>query len=95
LPLGLADERIDLGDGLIAWRWGEGPAVLLVHGFEGNRAQFAAIIEALVERGFAAVALDVPAHRRPSSRPSRATSAGRRRISMSATSQARWRCRCS
>jgi pimeloyl-ACP methyl ester carboxylesterase len=62
LPLRLADERIDLGDGLIAWRWGEGPAVLLVHGFEGNRAQFAAIIGALVERGFAAVALDVPAH---------------------------------
>jgi len=59
LPLRLADERIDLGDGLIAWRWGEGPAVLLVHGFEGNRAQFAAIIGALVERGFAAVALDV------------------------------------
>jgi pimeloyl-ACP methyl ester carboxylesterase len=62
LPLRLADERIDLGDGRIAWRWGEGPAVLLVHGFEGNRAQFAAIIGALVERGFAAVALDVPAH---------------------------------
>jgi pimeloyl-ACP methyl ester carboxylesterase len=62
LPLRLADERIDLGDGLIAWRWGVGPAVLLVHGFEGNRAQFAAIIGALVERGFAAVALDVPAH---------------------------------
>lgn len=62
LPLKAADERIDLGDGLVAWRWGEGPAVLLVHGFEGNRAQFAAIIDALVERGFAAVALDVPAH---------------------------------
>ena len=36
--------------------------MLLVHGFEGNRAQFAAIIDALLERGFAAVALDVPAH---------------------------------
>ena len=36
--------------------------VLLVHGFEGNRSQFAAIVEALVERGLAAVALDVPAH---------------------------------
>jgi len=62
LPLKVADERIDLGDGLVAWRWGEGPAVLLVHGFEGNRGQFAAIIDALVEHGFAAVALDVPAH---------------------------------
>jgi pimeloyl-ACP methyl ester carboxylesterase len=62
LSLPLADQRIELGDGLIAWRWGQGPVVLLVHGFEGNRAQFAAIAAALVERGFAAVALDVPAH---------------------------------
>jgi pimeloyl-ACP methyl ester carboxylesterase len=62
LSLPLADQRIDFGDGLVAWRWGEGPVVLLVHGFEGNRAQFAAIVAALVERGFAAVALDVPAH---------------------------------
>lgn len=62
LALPLPDERIALGDGLVAWRWGEGPVVLLVHGFEGNRAQFAAIVEALVGRGFAAVALDVPAH---------------------------------
>jgi pimeloyl-ACP methyl ester carboxylesterase len=62
LSLPPADQRIDLGDGLVAWRWGDGPVVLLVHGFEGNRAQFAAIVSALVERGFAAVALDVPAH---------------------------------
>jgi pimeloyl-ACP methyl ester carboxylesterase len=57
-----ADERIDLGDGLVAWRWGAGPTVLLVHGFEGNRSQFAAIIDELLERGLSAVALDVPAH---------------------------------
>ena len=62
LSLPVADERIALGDDLVAWRWGRGPAVLLVHGFEGNRAQFGAIIAALVERGFSAVALDVPAH---------------------------------
>jgi pimeloyl-ACP methyl ester carboxylesterase len=62
LPLRLADERIDLGDGLVAWRWGSGPKVLLVHGFEGNRRQFAAVIDALLERGLSAVALDVPAH---------------------------------
>ena len=55
-------ERIDLGEGLVAWRSGTGPAVLLVHGFEGNRAQFGAVVDALVERGYAAVALDVPAH---------------------------------
>lgn len=62
LELPVADERLDLGDGLVAWRWGQGPTVLLVHGFEGNRAQFGAVIKALVMRGFTAVALDVPAH---------------------------------
>jgi pimeloyl-ACP methyl ester carboxylesterase len=62
LALPDADERIDLGNGLVAWRWGEGPKVLLVHGFEGNRSQFGAIIEALLTRGYSAVALDVPAH---------------------------------
>jgi pimeloyl-ACP methyl ester carboxylesterase len=41
---------------------GRGAAGTAGHGFEGNRAQFAAIVAALVERGFAAVALDVPAH---------------------------------
>lgn len=66
LDLPAAEERLELGDGLIAWRWGaKGPSVptvLLVHGFEGNRAQFGAIIDGLLARGFAAVALDVPAH---------------------------------
>lgn len=61
-----ADERIDLGDGLVAWRWGDNdpaiPTALLVHGFEGNRAQFGAILEALLVRGLSVVALDVPAH---------------------------------
>src|SRR5262245_31528201 len=55
-------ERLELGDGLVAWRWGTGPAVLLIHGFEGNRTQFGAVIEALIGRGYSAVALDVPAH---------------------------------
>jgi pimeloyl-ACP methyl ester carboxylesterase len=62
LALPNADERLALGGGLVAWRWGKGPTVLLVHGFEGSRAQFAAIIEALVARGFSAVALDAPGH---------------------------------
>jgi pimeloyl-ACP methyl ester carboxylesterase len=66
LAVPAADERIDLGDGLVAWRWGDNdpaaPHVLLVHGFEGNRAQFGAILEALLARGLSVVALDVPAH---------------------------------
>ncbi|UYN95055.1 MAG: alpha/beta fold hydrolase [Enhydrobacter sp.] len=66
LDLPTGQERLDLGDGLIAWRWSPGqaqvPTVLLVHGFEGHRGQFAAMVDALMERGYAAVAIDVPAH---------------------------------
>jgi pimeloyl-ACP methyl ester carboxylesterase len=45
-----------------AWRWGEGPAVLVVHGWEDDHHCFDAIIAALVKRGQAVVALDLPAH---------------------------------
>ena len=62
LALPAAAARLDLGEGLVGWRWGEGPVVLLAHGFEGSPAQFGAIIDALVARGYAAVALDMPAH---------------------------------
>jgi len=62
LTLRAADQRLDLGEGLVAWRWGEGPTVLLAHGFEGSPAQFGAVIDALVGRGYAVVALDMPAH---------------------------------
>lgn len=41
-----------------AWRWGEGPAVLVVHGWEDDHHCFDAIIAALVKRGQAVVALD-------------------------------------
>lgn len=66
LSLPPADERLELGGGLVAWRFGRTgrgvPTVLLVHGFEGNRAQFGVMIDALIARGYAVVALDVPAH---------------------------------
>lgn len=45
-----------------AWRWGDGPAVLVVHGWEDDHHCFDAIIAALVKRGQAVVALDLPAH---------------------------------
>lgn len=45
-----------------AWRWGEGAAVLLVHGWEDDHHCFDAIIAALVKRGQAVVAFDLPAH---------------------------------
>jgi len=45
-----------------AWSWGEGPAVLLVHGWGGNAAQFQSFVEPLVRAGYRAVAFDAPSH---------------------------------
>lgn len=45
-----------------AWRWGYGPAVLLVHGWEGRGSQLGAFVEPLVAAGMSVVAFDAPAH---------------------------------
>ncbi len=45
-----------------AWRWGEGPTVLLVHGWEGRGAQLGAFIEPLVAAGMSVVTFDAPGH---------------------------------
>lgn len=45
-----------------AWRWGHGPVVLLVHGWEGRGSQLGAFVEPLVDAGLAVVAFDAPAH---------------------------------
>ena len=42
--------------------WGEGPSVLLCHGWGGRGTQFFALIEALVAAGYRAIAFDAPAH---------------------------------
>jgi pimeloyl-ACP methyl ester carboxylesterase len=47
---------------LSAWRWGSGPPVLLVHGWEGRGTQLGALVSPLVGRGFSVVAFDAPAH---------------------------------
>jgi pimeloyl-ACP methyl ester carboxylesterase len=49
---------------IAAWRWGEGPAVMLVHGWEDDHRCFAAMIAAFVARGQAVVTFDLPAHGR-------------------------------
>jgi len=64
LPLLGQAERITLRFGLSALRWGSGPTVLLLHGWEGRPTQFAVLIKALVEAGYGVVALDGPAHGR-------------------------------
>jgi len=58
-------ERLTLpfGSGwLRAWRLGDGPPVLLVHGWGGRGSQLAAFVPPLLSAGLGAVLLDAPAH---------------------------------
>ena len=49
---------------LAAYRWGKGPQVLLVHGWDGRGAQLGAFVDPLRASGFEVVAFDLPAHGR-------------------------------
>lgn len=63
--------RIDVdGAQVVGWTWGAGPAVLLVHGWAGHAGQMTALVSAVVEAGFRAIALDMPAHGRSDGRTS-------------------------
>lgn len=64
LPVLARAERITLRFGLSALRWGQGPTVLLMHGWEGRPTQFAALIETLVQAGHTVVSLEGPGHGR-------------------------------
>lgn len=57
----MTEVRIAAGE-VAAWRLGEGPAVLLVHGWEDDSALWTRLMLALTERGRAVVALDLPGH---------------------------------
>ncbi len=46
---------------LRAWRWGEGPAVLLVHGWGGRGGQLLALAPPILRAGCAVVTFDGPA----------------------------------
>lgn len=47
---------------IAAWRWGQGPTALLVHGWEGRGSQLGALVEPLVAAGMSVVAFDAPGH---------------------------------
>lgn len=47
---------------LTAWDYGVGPTVLMIHGWSGVAAQWARFIGPLVQAGYNAVAIDLPAH---------------------------------
>jgi pimeloyl-ACP methyl ester carboxylesterase len=50
------------GRRLAAWQWGDGPTILLVHGWGGRAAQLTGFVDPLVFAGFRVVAVDMPAH---------------------------------
>lgn len=46
----------------VAWAWGEGPLVVLVHGWNGRAAQMAPLARHIASLGFRSVAIDVTGH---------------------------------
>lgn len=46
------------------YSWGDGPAVLLVHGWNGRGTQMGGLATCLVDAGYRAVAFDAPGHGR-------------------------------
>jgi pimeloyl-ACP methyl ester carboxylesterase len=54
--------RLGTSTRIQAWRWGRGPLVLLVHGWEGRGSQLAPFVQPLVEAGHSVVTFDAPGH---------------------------------
>jgi len=47
---------------VVNYSWGDGPTVLLVHGWAGRGSQMATMVAPLVEAGYRVVTFDAPAH---------------------------------
>lgn len=54
----ISDEGVDV----VGRTWGEGPTVVLIHGWSGHLGQLTPFVEPLVRRGFRVVGFDWPAH---------------------------------
>ncbi len=50
------------GKMISAWKWGQGPGVLMVHGWGGRGAQFHKFVDPLVQAGYTAIVFDGPGH---------------------------------
>jgi len=69
LPRDAREQRVSAGSRrVMAWTWGEGPRVLLAHGWEGTGRDMVAIANALVQRGRSVTVFDMPAHGRSTGR---------------------------
>ena len=51
------------GKKVTGWKWGNGPAVMLIHGWGGSGTQFIPFTKPLVASGFSVVTYDNPAHK--------------------------------
>ena len=56
------------GKRIAVYRWGEGPTVMLVHGWSGRAAQLGELVGPLTAAGYRVVAFDAPAHGRSDGR---------------------------
>ncbi|HLT39945.1 MAG TPA: alpha/beta fold hydrolase [Enhygromyxa sp.] len=63
-PAERAGQRLTLGDGLSALRWGRGPRILVMHGWEGRATQWGPFAELAIAGGFEVIAVDAPGHGR-------------------------------
>ena len=50
------------GQDLAVWAWGEGPVVILAHGWGGRAGRLSALAGGLMQSGFRVVLFDAPAH---------------------------------
>ncbi|HUO86104.1 MAG TPA: alpha/beta hydrolase, partial [Thermoanaerobaculia bacterium] len=55
-------ELVVAGRRLPTWSWGHGPAILLVHGWQGRGAQLGAFAMPLADAGYRVVTWDAPGH---------------------------------
>src|SRR3954452_14112926 len=55
-------EMAALGGRVVGRAWGEGPAMLLAHGWGGHAGQMTPLVDPIVAAGYRAVALDLPGH---------------------------------
>lgn len=63
IPAHARMRRVTVGEKRIsAWTWGEGPHVLLAHGWEGTARDMVPIALALAGRGRSVTVFDMPAH---------------------------------
>ena len=54
---------IDVNNRIIqCWQWGEGPVVILAHGWNGRGIQFQPLIDSLLKANYSVITFDAPGH---------------------------------